>query len=39
MKLIMLIKMYLNETSSRVQAGEHLYEMFPIRNGLKQDAA
>jgi hypothetical protein len=36
MKLVRLIKMRLNETYSRVQAGKHLSDMFPIRNGLKQ---
>jgi len=35
-KLVGLIKMCLNETYSRVWAGKHLYEMFPIRNGLKK---
>jgi len=36
MKLVRLIKMYLNETFSRVQVGKHLSDMFPIGNGLKQ---
>ena len=39
MKLVRLIKMCLNETHSRVQAGKHLAHMFPIRNGLKQEDA
>jgi len=39
MKLVMLIKMYLNKSYSSVQAGKHLSEMFPIRNGLKQGGA
>jgi len=38
-KLITLIKMYLNETCSRIQEGKHLSDMFPIRNGLKQGGA
>jgi hypothetical protein len=36
MKLVRLIKMYLNETYSRVRVGKHLSDMFPIKNGLKQ---
>ena len=32
-----LIKVCLNETCSRVWVGKHLSDMFPIRNGLKQD--
>jgi len=28
--------MCLNDTYSRVQAGKHLSDMFPIKNGLKQ---
>jgi len=39
MKLISLIKMCLKETYSRVQVGNHLSDMFPIRNGLKQGDA
>ena len=31
-KLVRLIKNYLNETYSRVWAGKHLSDMFPIRN-------
>jgi len=38
MELVKLIKMYLNVTYSRVWVGKQLYNMFPIRNGLKQDA-
>jgi len=34
-----LIKMYLNETCSRVRVGKLLSDMFPIRNGLKQGDA
>ena len=36
MKLVMLIKMCLNETYIRVWVGKHLSDMFPMRNGLKQ---
>ena len=39
MKLIMLIKMCLNETYSRVRVGKHLSDMFPVNNGLKQGVA
>ena len=35
MKLARLINMCLNDTYSRVQAGKHLSDMFPIKNGLK----
>jgi hypothetical protein len=35
-KLVMLIKMCLSETYSRVHVGKNLPEMFPIKNGLKQ---
>ena len=38
MKLVRLIKMCMNETCSRVWVGKNLCDMFPIRNGLKQDA-
>jgi hypothetical protein len=38
MKLVRLIKMCLNEVYSTVRIGKHLSEMFPIRNGSKQDA-
>ena len=37
-KLIRLIKMCLNEMYSRVQVGKDFSDMFPIMNGLKQDA-
>ena len=37
MKLIKLINMSLNETYNRVWVG-NVSDMFPIRNGLKQDA-
>jgi hypothetical protein len=36
MKLVRLIKMYLNETYSKVCIGKYLSEKFPIQNGLKQ---
>jgi hypothetical protein len=36
MKLVRLIKMFLNETYSRVHVGKHLSHIFPIRNGLKK---
>ena len=38
-KLVRLIKMCLTETYSRVQVGKNLFEMFPVRNGLKQGDA
>ena len=37
--LVRVIKMYLNETYSRVWVGNHLSDMFPIANGLKQGDA
>jgi hypothetical protein len=37
MKLLRLTKMCLNENYSRVRVEKHLSDMFPIRNGLKQD--
>jgi hypothetical protein len=39
MKLVMLIKMCLNETYTRVQVGRHLSDIFSIKNGLKQGDA
>ena len=36
-KLVRLFKMCPNETCSRVWVGKHLSDMFPIKNGLKQD--
>ena len=36
MKVVRLIKMSLNETCSRVQISKHLFEMCPLKNGLKQ---
>ena len=38
-KLVRLIKMCLTETYSRDQVGKNLFDMFPIRNGLKQGDA
>ena len=38
-KLVILIQMCLNETYSRVWVGKHLSDMFPIKNGLKQEYA
>jgi hypothetical protein len=38
MKLVRLIKMCLNETYSKVRIGNHLFDDFPVQNGLKQDA-
>jgi hypothetical protein len=39
MKLVRLIKVCLSESSSRVRAGKHLSDKFPIKNGLKQGDA
>jgi hypothetical protein len=36
MKLVMLIKMCLIETHSKVCTGKHLSDAFPIQNGQKQ---
>ena len=36
MKLVMLSKIYLNETYRKVRVGKHLPDMFPIRDGSKQ---
>jgi hypothetical protein len=38
-KLVRLIKVHLNEMYSRVQVGQHLSDMFPVKNGLKQDVS
>jgi hypothetical protein len=38
-KLFRLIKMYLNETYSKVHVGKLLSDTFPIKNGLKQGDA
>jgi hypothetical protein len=37
-KLVRIIKLCLTETYSRVRVGKNLSDMFPIRNGSKQDA-
>jgi hypothetical protein len=39
MKLVILIKMCLNETYSRAPVGRNLSETFPIKNDLKQESA
>jgi hypothetical protein len=36
MKLVRLIKMSLNKTYSEVHIGRHLFDSFPVQNGLKQ---
>ena len=38
-ELIKPIKMCLNKTYRRVRVGKHLYDIFPIQNGLKQGDA
>jgi hypothetical protein len=38
-KLVRLIKMCLKETCSKVCIGRHLYDNFPVQNGLKQEDA
>jgi retron-type reverse transcriptase len=38
-KLVKIIKMYLNETYSKVHVGKLLSDKFPIQNGLKQGDA
>jgi hypothetical protein len=37
--LVRPIKMYFNETQSKVYIGKHLSDTFPIQNGLKQGDA
>jgi len=39
MKLVRLIKMCLIETYSRVWVDKHLFDTFPIKNGLKHGDA
>jgi hypothetical protein len=39
MKLVRLIKIYLNETCSKVRIGKQLFDNFSIQNGLKQGDA
>jgi hypothetical protein len=38
-KLVMLIKMSLNETYVKVRIGKHLSDNFPIQKGLKKGTA
>jgi hypothetical protein len=38
-KLVRLIKMYLNEAYNKVRIHNHLSDAFPIQNGLKQGEA
>jgi len=35
-KLVRLIKMCVNETYSKDWVGKHLFDVFPVKNGLKQ---
>jgi hypothetical protein len=35
LKLVRLIKIYMNETYNRVRAGKDLFDVFPIQNGPK----
>jgi hypothetical protein len=37
MKVVRLIKMCLSETYSKVFIGKHLFDSFPIQNGLNQE--
>ena len=39
MKLVRLIKLCLNEMYCRGRVGKHLFDLFPIRNGLKKGDA
>jgi hypothetical protein len=39
MKLVRPIKMFANKMYSKVCIGKHLYDTFPIPNGLKQQDA
>jgi retron-type reverse transcriptase len=39
MKLVRLIKMCLYETYIKVRIGKHMFERFPIQNGLKRGDA
>jgi hypothetical protein len=38
MKLVSLIKMYLKEVYSKVRTDKNVSDVFPIQNGVKQDA-
>jgi hypothetical protein len=35
MKVVRLIKICLNESYSKVRIGKHLFDNFPVQNGLK----
>jgi hypothetical protein len=37
MKVVRLIKIYLNKGYSNICIGMHMYDVFSIQNGLKQD--
>ena len=39
MKLVRVIKMCPNETCNGFWVGKHLFDMFPVENGLKQEDA
>jgi hypothetical protein len=39
MKLVRLIKMFLNETYSKVRIGKHLFQSFRVQNYMKQGDA
>jgi hypothetical protein len=39
MKLVMQIKICLNEMYSKVYVGKHMSDNFPVQNGLKQGDA
>jgi hypothetical protein len=39
MKQVRFIKIYLNETHSKLRIGKRLFDMFPIQNGLKEGDA
>jgi hypothetical protein len=39
MKLVTLIKMFLNETYSKIRIGKYFLDKFPAQNGLKQGDA
>jgi hypothetical protein len=39
MKIVKLIKMYLNENCSKIHIGKHFSDTFPVQNGLKQGNA
>jgi hypothetical protein len=36
-KLVRTFKKYLNDIYNKIRIGKHLYDAFPIQNGLKQD--